>query len=99
MQLASASSERRRARPVCLDTTDSVERSSVASEAAATKIQNNPAGAAPAGGHEPSLLERNAVGIATLWSVFYVIALVIAGGYGGVELLRRSLEIAVLPGG
>jgi hypothetical protein len=99
MQFASASSERGKARPVCLGTTDSAERSPAESEAAATEIQNDFAGTAPVSEHEPSLLERNAVGIAALWSVFYVIALVIAGGYGGVELLRRSLEIAVLPGG
>lgn len=97
MQLASASTERGKARPVCLDTTDSAERLPAASVAATSSTKRNRASDAPPVGREHAAFERNAVGIATVWSIFYAIALVIAGAYGGVELLRRSLDVAVLP--
>ena len=97
MQLVSASAERGKAQPVCRDTTDGGERLPVASAATTSSTQGPRGSPAPPAEREPAAFERNAVGIATVWSVFYAIVLVIAGAHGGVELLRRSLDVAVLP--
>jgi hypothetical protein len=96
MQLASSSSERQTAQPWCLGTNDSQRLLPQGLGGVAPTTQGDRASVAPPRKSEAQTLEGNAIGIATVWLAFYVIARVVALAYQGSELLSQSLEIALL---
>jgi uncharacterized protein HemX len=86
-----AAVERRKAQPSCLGATDS----QWLSPSTSGRSDRDHTSAASPDKDEPRTLQKNAVGIATVWLLLYAIALA-AGAYGGFESLRQSFEISAL---
>jgi hypothetical protein len=93
MPLTSAFAGRQSPPPLHRESDDSLGLSPTTLPDAGHGVPNDRPAIAPRGKGAPFSRDQNAVGIATIWLVLY---LLIAGGWWGVQLLSRASEVAAL---